>query len=907
MLKNNKKRIEELLRNLTENNIANYEFKGITTEEISNILSIRRNLVSQYLNELVEENKARKIKTRPVLFTYISDNKNIILNNKSEDVFKNLVGYKGSLREAVEKCKAAVVYPSKEMSVLLTGDSGVGKSYIASLIHKYAEKEGKIKAGSPFIIFNCADYADNPELLSANFFGYAKGSFTGADKEHLGALELADGGYLFLDEIHRLSAEGQEKLFVFMDKGVFKRLGESKAERTANVRFIFATTEDPREALLQTFRRRIPLEIHIPKLDERPVDERITMIYKFFKDEALKISKDIHISKRIINYILSQKNGGNVGSLKNLVKLCCAMTYKEQQDEEAIKINKIHLSLHKENYSQNIKQYYFDDFMKVNRESEDISEINLLGDNRYNRLNELIETVEELFIEYQRHNITINELRKSLTIELNRSLELIVYEQEEGKCDDLINNIYIEIVDSTLKSIESDYGIRYYGNTSKILTKVLIYNRNNIIKTNDEEYFKRLTTIKNILRREINKPLLISDKIIDNLENNLDCELDIRVKVIIMLYVITMMGNESALINAIIVAHGYSTASSIASVANQLYGEFIFEAFDMPIDSSPIEVKNKIKNYISEINTSKGAIILVDMGSLVDINIELEKNIDGDLGIINNITTNIALDIAGRIINGQDVETMINGIEKNNPLVCKLIKTKAKKKAILTTCISGIGTAVKVRNLVRECIGNALIEVKEYDYASLTLKGKEDKVFSDYDVKLVISTTKLEIEGVNTILLHDLINGDCDDILFDTFHDVVMDKNINSIKQDIIKMFSMDNIISKMTILNPRKIINEVENIILNYERVLDERFTVDLKMTLYIHISIMIERIMLKQGLEFAEEEGKSYKNSNIKFIKISNDIFKAINNEYNIIVPEKEIFIIQSIIESRTGKFKL
>lgn len=907
MSKNNKMKIEELLMSTTEKYKEDENFNGITTDEISKRLSIRRNLVSQYLNELVEEKKAKKTKTRPVLFTYIVENKNLVINIQRDDVFSDLVGYNGSLRGIVEKCKAAVFYPSKDMSVILTGDSGVGKSYIASLIHKYAEKEDKIRQGAPFIIFNCADYADNPELLSANLFGYVKGSFTGADKDHLGALELADGGYLFLDEVHRLSAEGQEKLFVFMDKGIFKRLGESKAERKANVRFIFATTENPKEALLQTFRRRIPLSIHIPKLDERPVDERITMIYKFFKEETLKINKDIYVSKKIVNYILSQKNGGNIGSLKNVVKLCCALAYKDQQDNKVIKIDKINLNLYDGIFNQNVKQYYFEDYMKVKLEDEDVSEINLLGNDRYNRLNELIETVEDLFIEYQKHNISISELRKSLTIELNRSLEIIVYEQEEDKCHDLINNIYLETVDNTLKLIESIYGIKYYGNTSKILTKVLIYNRNNIITANNEENIRRVTRIKDILRKEISKPLIISEKIINSLENNLDCKLDIRVEVIIILYVFTMMGNESTLLNAIIVAHGHSTASSIASVANQLYGEFVFEAFDMPIDSSPIEVKSKIKNYISEINTSKGTIILVDMGSLVDINLELEGVIEGALGIINNITTNIALDIAGRIINGQDVETMITGIEKNNPLMCKLIKAKSKKKAILTTCISGIGTAIKVRNLIKECIGNADIEVKEYDYASLNLKGKDDKIFSDYDVKLIISTTKLEIEGVKTILLHDLINEDCDDTLFDVLEGVTLDKNINSVKQDIIKMFSMDNLISRMTILNPRNIINEVERIILDYERILNRRFTVELKITLYIHISIMIERIMLKQALEFTEEESKKYKSNNMKFLNISKEIFKAINNEYNLAIPEKEVYIIQSIIESNIGKLKI
>lgn len=94
---------------------------------------------------------------------------------------------------------------------------------------------------------NCADYANNPELLSATLLGYKKGSFTGADSDKTGLLQEADGGYLFLDEVHRLSFENQEKLFVFMDTGKYRPLGDSKW-RNSNVRFIFATTENPRKS-----------------------------------------------------------------------------------------------------------------------------------------------------------------------------------------------------------------------------------------------------------------------------------------------------------------------------------------------------------------------------------------------------------------------------------------------------------------------------------------------------------------------------------------------------------------------------------------------------------------------------------------------------------------------------------
>ena len=904
---NNKQKVEEILKRLTEDNKGKEGFYGIDTLTIAEELELRRNVVSQYLNELVDEKKAIKSKTRPVLFTYIDSNEKVNSSgNDGEDIFRELVGYNGSLKTAVKQCKSAAFYPSKDMSVLLTGPSGVGKSFIANLLHKYAEQRGRIEEGAPFIVFNCADYADNPELLSANLFGYKKGAFTGADKDHIGSLELADGGYLFLDEVHRLSPEGQEKLFVFMDKGLFKRVGESKAERKANVRFIFATTESPEETLLETFTRRIPLVVNIPKLVDRPIDERLTMIYKFFSSESKEIHKDIKVSKDVINYILSQKKAGNIGSLKNLIKLCCAWSYKDQQDEDIITIGKGYLKDLEGVERNNVKQFFYDDFMYISSEGQGIKEIHTISNDNFIRINEIIYEVEEVLNEYIQNKVSLEELKKKINIELNRSLGLMVYEESSNEGNDLIESLYLDTVTNTLKAVEGTYGIKYYGNTSKIITKILLYFKNNNLDVLSSSSFNSIKIIRAIVAKKLSKASIVAEKLIRNLESNLDYKLDPRIELIILMYFFAMMSNESTQINAIIVAHGYSTASSIASVANQMFEQFIFEAFDMPVDMSPIEVKNQIKQYISGIDTSKGTIILVDMGSLVNIDRDLKDVIEGDLGIINNITTNIALDIAGRIINGQDVRSMIEGIEKNNVLSCKYIEGKKKKKAILTTCISGIGTAVKLKKLIRECIGSADIEVKEYEYSKLSLMGKEDKIFSEYDVRLIISTTKIDIDGAECLLLQDLMSGDSDDIFVNALKEITLDKNIDMIRQDLVKMFSMENLVSRMTILNPGKIINEVEDIIINYERILGIIFCSELKMTLYIHVSILIERLMIRQGLEFELGE-RDYEEKNNKFIEITNKIFNPLLREYNLSITTKEISIIQTIIESRIGKIEL
>lgn len=104
------------------------------------------------------------------------------------------------------------------------GGSGVGKSELAECMYEFSVLSGVKSKDAPFIVFNCADYAENPNLLIAQLFGVIKGAYTGANSDKEGLVEKANGGILFLDEIHRLPSEGQEILFYLIDKGKYRRL-----------------------------------------------------------------------------------------------------------------------------------------------------------------------------------------------------------------------------------------------------------------------------------------------------------------------------------------------------------------------------------------------------------------------------------------------------------------------------------------------------------------------------------------------------------------------------------------------------------------------------------------------------------------------------------------------------------
>ncbi len=234
----------------------------------------------------------------------------------------------------------SIIYPPNGMNSLIIGDTGVGKSMLAKLMYEYAQSLSPSE-DMPFVHFNCSDYSNNPQLLSAHLFGVKKGTFTGATEDRPGLIEQADGGFLFLDEIHNLPNEGQEMLFVYMDTGYFKRFGEVSKQLKSTTRIICATNKDINSSLLDTFTRRIPIKINLPGLNERLLEERLTLIEYFLKEESLKLDKPILVSYNAMLCLLSYHCQYNIGQLKNDITLVVANAFSDYfiNNKKQLKIN----------------------------------------------------------------------------------------------------------------------------------------------------------------------------------------------------------------------------------------------------------------------------------------------------------------------------------------------------------------------------------------------------------------------------------------------------------------------------------------------------------------------------------------------------------------------------------------
>jgi transcriptional regulator with PAS, ATPase and Fis domain/predicted hydrocarbon binding protein len=205
-----------------------------------------------------------------------------------------------------------------ESSVVISGESGVGKEVIARIIHGESAR-----AMNPFIPINCSAVTET--LLESEFFGHVKGAFTGANRDRLGLVEAAKGGTLFLDEVGEISSGMQAKLLRVLQEKEIRRVGEN-VSRPVNVRFLAATNRDlTKEVAEGRFREDLFYRLCIFEINVQPLRKRtediLPMSRHFLDAVSQAVGKEIiGFSPEVIDVLMQYQWPGNVRQLRNTIE-----------------------------------------------------------------------------------------------------------------------------------------------------------------------------------------------------------------------------------------------------------------------------------------------------------------------------------------------------------------------------------------------------------------------------------------------------------------------------------------------------------------------------------------------------------------------------------------------------------
>ena len=293
-------------------NVDRFFDDHIAIEEDIDFLKIVATLIGQFLS------LNKKVMEREAVFKRENASLRYQISQQNKGLY--IVGKSSAMMEVQRQMER--VSPT-QATVLLLGESGVGKTLIARIIHDLSDRKGH-----PFVKLNCASIPEN--LLEAELFGYEKGAFTGATSSREGRFEEADCGTIFLDEIGELPLNLQAKLLRVLQEKELERLGSNKT-RTVDIRIIAATNKDlgklveQNEFRLDLYYRLNIFPIVIPALCERRED--VTgLLNHFLRKAAQNYGRTVSLTAGALDALIQYDWPGNVREMENLIERLVIMS-----------------------------------------------------------------------------------------------------------------------------------------------------------------------------------------------------------------------------------------------------------------------------------------------------------------------------------------------------------------------------------------------------------------------------------------------------------------------------------------------------------------------------------------------------------------------------------------------------
>jgi transcriptional regulator with AAA-type ATPase domain/transcriptional regulatory protein LevR len=822
-------------------------YTGFSAEEIAEYAKVDRTNASRDLNLLASEGKIERIPGRPVLFVIKTPSSSSQHERSSEEngtngrwsgngvhgvhgihgvqpelptplktqepgklpavaasvqvgavvtSFDTLIGGNEGLKAAIQQAKAAMLYPPRGLHTLLYGPSGVGKTTFARLMHAFALELKALPPDAPFISFNCADYAGNPQLLMAHLFGVVRGAYTGADRDRVGLVEQAHRGILFLDEVHRLPPEGQEMLFYLVDRERFRRLGDAQ-ERQSSLLLLAATTEDPNTALLPTFRRRIPMTIALPGLHERTMMERYELLRAFFTTECSSIGTNIHVAPQALRALLLYECPGNIGQLRTDVQLACARAYLEYRTNNLPEMS-VHLGVLPDHVRRGLLRTAelhraLGSVLHLLEATHIFTPTGLSLDSLPGSAQNLYETISSDLNTLRSGGLPENEINRLLHLDIQHYFQRFADKVSQGRQEatsHLIDERIASVSRHIVQYAEEQLGRAFPEKLALVLAMHL---------TSTLEHIAQGRQIPGSAIQSVRRTYPIEYEVarmaLLQFRSALGVALpesETDVLAVLFANADALLSSEQPTVGIVVAAHGRGIAAGLAELANTLVGVNSVSWVELTLEQSPEELLGQVTRWVHAADQGGGVLLLVDFVSLLSLGELVTRQTGVQVRTVAGVSAPLVVEAVrraqrsrhltldqlaasltfSRSTNGRGAINLAPAVEEvpqgafedgYSEGNARFISTSVPR-VILSVCLTGFGSAAKIAELIEEHLPGLREQSVEIICMDINLSSKTEadvqRMVGNRRVVAVVGTINPHLESYPFIALTDLLFGD---------------------------------------------------------------------------------------------------------------------------------------------------
>lgn len=855
-----------------------------TTGEIAEQLHISRTLASQYLNELNKEKKVIKIITRPVIYIPVqSFERQFDIHIKEyvfEDIdlykewYKNIIdgndiiGHSGSLIYSISQIQTGLLYPGNGLPILMSGQDGSGKKYLIQQLLSYNIRKNRLSSQWVMKTVCVSDYSNLTRLFSR------------IKKELENNQILLLYLYSFVDVSHHILTRIVEELVKLKQKN-------------KKFNFVISVNEAEFSILYPALEEQISIVVKVPSLSQRPLQERKAILATLLQKETRQLNKKVFISSKTFEILESLTNEISISALKRIISQTVANAYRSDIQNEDICLNI-------ENLPYEINTDITRKILKNGRKDHKfrIEEMNTKQGTFpfFSVCNDLLKILQNSSLQ---ETDTLSHVTDHIFFMIRTHIDdqMGSYYYEEMK-----RTVTLQVIQSVTTDFEDDMRIYMPPGFAYLINEVHdIYSISEGVCFLEEfESRQELNDFLNQIRIAYSKSYAVATGYLKQLSQKLSIRFS---NLFLILTTICLesfnRGRQYNSIGALIISHGVSTASSISDTANFLLGRKIFTALDMPLNMTVIDIADKVNEYLKFNNIYTYVIILVDMGSLEEIPQFLESRREITYGIINNISTSVALDVGERIKNNQNFYEILEKTVKNIHFEYRIVQPEFKKKAIVIASDMGQRMTSKIAQLFQISIPvNDSLSIVEYNYEQLKDKKEECLVFKEYDVVLVVKPDILSLDFVPSISLEDVIYRQDNDRLNSVLDQYMTKDQIKEFHMNLVKNFTLENVVETLTILNAKHLMDLVVESVERLIQRLNKRIDPRTRIGIYMHICFLVERLVTKNEIQTDQEESNHFFQENPEFVSAVQKSFQNILDSYCVKLPISEIMYLYDYI---------